>query len=90
MKKEASFISVATAIGLVTTALGGGMWIGALASDVEQLQAQDKQRQEDHDRLIQVETKVENIEDDVLEVKSDVKTILVAIQAIQAIKQKVE
>jgi DNA-binding FadR family transcriptional regulator len=37
MRKEASFISVMTAVGLVTTALGGGMYVGALANDVETL-----------------------------------------------------
>lgn len=36
-RKEASFVSVITAIGLASTALGGGMYVGALASDVETL-----------------------------------------------------
>lgn len=50
-RKEASFISVATAFGLITTAIGGGMYVGALASDVDTLK-EEKQ-------------KVEQIEDEV-------------------------
>lgn len=91
MKKEASFISVATAIGLITTALGGGMYVGALANDVATLKqehtAEEQQRKEDHDRLIVVETEQKVIKRDVAEVKTDVKAILAAINEI---KQKVE
>lgn len=83
MRKDASFVSVATAIGLVTAALSGGMYMGALASDVETLEEQQKVVQEDHDRLIKVETKVEQIEDDVKETKQDVKAILQAVQDLQ-------
>jgi hypothetical protein len=42
-RKEASVVSVMTAIGLITTALGGGMYVGALANEVESL-AQEKEK----------------------------------------------
>jgi septal ring factor EnvC (AmiA/AmiB activator) len=75
MRKEASYISVATALGLLTAAAGGGAWMGAIASDVEALQKQEIQQKEDHDRLIKVEERIKNISDDVIETKSDVKDI---------------
>ena len=64
VRKEASFVSVVTAIGLATTALGGGMYVGALANDVNTLkQEKDKvelvQRkvQENSEALVAVQTK---------------------------------
>ena len=83
MKPNASFISVATAISLTVAALGGGMYVGALATDVEQLQAQEVQRKEDHDTLVAMKENVEATKDDVDEIEKDVKTILTAIQQIQ-------
>ena len=87
MRKDASFVSVATAVALATTALGGGMYVGALASDVQQLQEQQKTTKEDHDRLIVVEQSQKTMEKDLDEVKTDVKLILTAITEIQ---QKVQ
>jgi len=83
MRKEASFISIATAVTLATVGVGGGMYVGALASDVESLQAQEVQRKEDHDTLVALKQDVKNIKEDVDETKNDVKTILTAVQAIQ-------
>lgn len=83
MRKEASFISIATAITLATVGAGGGLYVGALASDVETLQAQEVQRKEDHDTLVALKENVEDIKDDVDETKDDVKSILAAVQAIQ-------
>lgn len=53
MRKEASFVSVATAVGLLTTAVGGGMWMGALATDVETLK-------EEKSKVEQIEDVVNN------------------------------
>lgn len=36
-RKEASFVSIATAIGLVTSALVGGMYVGGVQADVNTL-----------------------------------------------------
>jgi hypothetical protein len=36
-RKEASFVSIATAVGLITGALSGGMYMGSLAQEVEQV-----------------------------------------------------
>ena len=74
-RKEASFISIATAVSLMGAAIGGGAWMGAIASDVESLKRQEIQQKEDHDRLIKVETEVKNIAEDVKETKDDVKDI---------------
>ena len=74
-RKEASFISIATAISLMGAAIGGGAWMGAIASDVEALERQEQTRQEDHDRLIKVEEQVKHISSDVKETKEDVKDI---------------
>lgn len=82
MKKEASFVSVATAITLILAAVSGGMWMGALASDVETLEEAQLIVKEDHDRLIKVETEVEQVKDDVEEIKDDVKEILTAVNAL--------
>ncbi len=51
MRKEASFVSVMTAVGLVTASLGGGMFVGALANDVENLK-------EEKDKIEQVQEEV--------------------------------
>ncbi len=83
-RKQASFISIATAVGLVTGALAGGMWLGAIANEVDTLQVEQLQNKEDHDRLIKVEEKVDNIEEDVAETKEDVKEILKAIYDMRA------
>jgi hypothetical protein len=83
MRKEASFISVATAITLATVGVGGGMYVGALATDVETLQEAQKTVKEDHDRLIEVKNEVKHVKDDVTDVKADVKLILAAVQEIQ-------
>jgi hypothetical protein len=65
MKKEASFVSVATAVALVTMAVSGGMYVGALASDVETLEKeqekQEEQIQKDHDDVIKLKSDVEHI-----------------------------
>lgn len=45
-RKEASAISIMTAIGLITTALGGGMYVGALANEVDTLK-EEKQKVEE-------------------------------------------
>jgi hypothetical protein len=82
-RKEASFVSIATAIGLISVALSGGMYVGALANDVDTLKEQTTAQKEDHDRLIKVEEKVDNIEDDVKETKEDVKEILDAINELK-------
>ena len=83
MRPNASFISVATAISLTVAALGGGMYVGALATDVEQLQAQEVQRQEDHDTIVALKENVDAIKDDVADIEEDVSDILTAIQNIQ-------
>lgn len=65
-RKEASAISIMTAIGLITTALGGGMYVGALAQEVETL-AQEKEKvaeiqrevKENSETLAVVETRQE-------------------------------
>lgn len=83
MRKEASFISVATAVSLAFVGVSGGMYVGALATDVESLQAQEEQRQEDHDTIVALKENVETIKEDVEDIEEDVKTILTAIQQIQ-------
>ncbi len=72
-RKEASYISVATAVALMLAAISGGSWVGAIANDVETVKKEQVAQKEDHDRLIKVESKVENIEEDVKETKATVK-----------------
>lgn len=72
MRKEASFVSIATAVGLVTGALGGGMWMGSLAQEVENVK-------EDV-------AKVEEIQKDVTTIKVTQAT-LIAQQAAAMIRQ---
>jgi wobble nucleotide-excising tRNase len=83
MHKQASYVSVATAITLVAAAVSGGMYVGALADDVEELEKAQETAQEDHDRLVTVENEVKHIKKDVDEVKADVKSILQAVQRIE-------
>lgn len=83
MHKQASYFSVGTAIALVSTAVGGGMFVGALADDVEELEEAQKTIAEDHDRLVTVENEVKHIKKDVEEVRADVKAILQAVQRIE-------
>jgi hypothetical protein len=83
MNKQASYISVATAISLATIAVGGGIFVGALASDVETLEQAQQTAKEDHDRLITVENEVKHVKEDMTTVKADVKLILQAVQRIE-------
>lgn len=83
MHKQASYVSVATALALVGAAVSGGMYVGALADDVEELEKAQETAQEDHDRLVTVENEVTHIKKDVDEVKADVKLILQAVQRIE-------
>ena len=76
VRKEASTLSIGTLISLLVVTIGGATWAGALANDVENLKEEKVQQKEDHDRLIKVEGRIENIEDDVAETKEDVKQIL--------------
>ena len=84
MRNQASYVSIGTAITLLIAAVGGGAKMGALASEVEDLQQEQTARQEERDRLVKVEQKVENIENDLDEVKADTKAILDAVREIQA------
>ena len=83
MNKQASYISVATAVSLATIAVGGGMYVGALASDVETLEKAQVTAQEDHDRLIKVETEMTQVKATVAETRADVKLILQAVQRLE-------
>lgn len=82
MRKDASFVSVATAVGLVGAALSGGLYMGALASDVETLEEAQKIVQEDHDRLITVENEVKHVKAAQVRIEENVKLILTAVNKI--------
>jgi len=86
MTQKASSLSVVVAIGLLTTALAGGMYIGALASDVEMLQKQEIQRAEDHDTLVALRTDVDHLKRSQDQIEIDVKAILVAVNQIRGNK----
>ena len=74
-RDKASQLTIATLIGLCTVAISGGMWLGAIAQEVDMLQAAQVRAKDDHDRLIKVETNVGDIKDDVKETKEDIKEI---------------
>ncbi len=65
MRKEASFVSVATAVALVAMAVSGGMYVGALAESVDDLEEeqakQEEQIQQDHDDVVKLKSDVEHI-----------------------------
>ncbi len=88
MNKQASYISVATAISLATIAVGGGMYVGALASDVETLEEAQKTVKEDHDRLITVENNVKHLTAGQETIKADVKLILQAVQRLETRREE--
>lgn len=88
MNKQASYISVATAISLATIAVGGGMYVGALASDVETLEKAQVTAQEDHDRLITVENNVKHLTEGQIIMKADVKLILQAVQRLETRREE--
>ena len=79
MRKEASFVSVATAVGLIAAALSGGMFMGALASDVETLEEAQLIVKEDHDRLITVEAEVKHLTKTQDKMVKDIEAILIAV-----------
>lgn len=79
-RKEASYISVATAISLLIAALGGGAWVGAIGQDVDNLKKSEVQAKADHDTVVTLKADVKNIKDDVEETKRDVKSILKALK----------
>lgn len=88
MNKQASYISVATAISLATIAVGGGIFVGALASDVETLEQAQETAKEDHDRLITVENNVKHLTDGQIIMKADVKLILQAVQRLETRREE--
>lgn len=45
-RKEASYFSLATALSLMIAAVSGGIWVGAIASDVEHLQKDESKVEE--------------------------------------------
>lgn len=45
-RKEASVVSVATAITLIFAAISGGTWVGAIASDVDTLKEEKEKVEE--------------------------------------------
>jgi len=71
------------AITLLVTTLGGGMYIGALANDVEALQKAQETASSDHDTIVALKTEQTIIKDDVTAVKTDVKLILQAINRME-------
>ena len=81
---KASNFSYAVAVTLLVTAVSGGMYIGALANDVETLKREQADAEDDHDRLISMETEQRTMKDDITEVKTDVKLILAAINKLEA------
>ncbi len=83
MNKQASYISVATAVSLAALAVGGGMYVGALASDVQTLEEAQQTAKEDHDRLIKVENNVKHLTTGQDTLKADVKLILQAVQRME-------
>ena len=82
MRKEASFISVGTLVTVLVLAVSGGMFMGALASDVETLEEAQKIVQEDHDRLITVEAEVKHLTKTQDEMRIDVAKILTAVNTL--------
>jgi hypothetical protein len=79
-RTEASFLSIGTLLTVVTLAVSGGMYVGGVAGEVDDLTAAQAKAAEDHDRLVKVENDVEHIKDDVEETKDDVKEILKQLQ----------
>lgn len=77
-RKEASFTSVATLIGLLVTCLGGGMYVGALASDVETLK-------DEADKVDQIAEEVKENTETLIAVTTT-QTYIIAAQAKQDIK----
>jgi len=83
MHKQASYISVATAVSLAISAIGGGMWIGALASDVDNLEKdvaeQKEDHKKDHDDVVTLKADVDHIKnaaDDTQQMVRDIQRTL--------------
>ncbi len=87
MRKDASYLTVGVAITMLVTAVGGGMYMGALAQEVEQLKTEHAEKNKDHDRIVTTETKVVAIEKDVDLIQQDIRTLLVIVRSIE---QKVQ
>ena len=83
MRKEGSLFSVGVAITLLITAVSGGMYMGALASDVEHLEAVEQQRLEDHDTIVTQTADLKTL-------KEDMKTTKETMQAMLTVLNKIE
>ena len=75
--------SVGVAITMLVTAVGGGMYMGTLAQEVEQLKIEHTEKNKDHDRIVTTETKVVAIEKDVDLIQRDIRTLLVIVRSIE-------
>lgn len=60
---------------LLIAIISGGMWVGALATDVENLTKAEEKRNQDHDTLIEMKSTQKTIVADVSEIKQDVKDL---------------
>jgi len=78
-----STFTVGFAIAMFSTAIGGGMYIGALAQEVETLTKAQESQQSDHDTIVALKTEQTIMKDDVSDVKADVKLILQAINRME-------
>jgi len=78
-----STFTVGFAIAMFSTAVGGGMYIGALAQEVETLTKAAESAQSDHDTIVALKTEQTTIKDDVEDIQTDVKLILQAINRME-------
>ena len=87
MRKDASQLSVGLAVALLTTAIGGGMYVGALANDVETLKQQQQEKNHDHDNITTLKADVATMKGDIKVTKETLSTMALILARIE---QKVE
>lgn len=87
MTQKASPLSIGLAVTLLITAVSGGMYMGALASDVEHLEQVEEQRQEDHDTIVTQTADLKTLKEDMTATK---ETLAAMLTVLNKIEQKVE
>ena len=81
--QQASKFSIGVAITLLAMVGSTGLYVGALASDVENLEQAYAQQQTDHDSIVRMEQQIKQLAEDSEEAKEADKVMLEILRGLE-------
>ena len=81
--QQASKFSIGAAITLLAMVGSTGLYVGALASDVENLEQAYAQQQTDHDSIVRMEQQIQQLAEDSEEAKEADKVMLEILRGLE-------